>query len=223
MRHSHPGSNGRPSVRFDFTSSALWLKCSTSGLHNENSTFRLRLYYLFHRFIKEAKNDIPPDISASIAQNIIDLLPIQVEIQESDESEGDPIADAVKSSTFDSQLYLYETAGILCSLLFRSPEQQTALFLSLVRPLLDELSINFQASTKGVQDIVPIVKVHHIIMALGNISKGFPDYPSSTPSTASDGHTLPPLEVLGQVAQAILVCLEAMNVHKVVRDAVCSS
>ncbi|KAG6879880.1 pre-tRNA nuclear export protein [Termitomyces sp. T32_za158] len=189
------------------------------GLHNENLTFRLRLYYLFHRFIKEAKNDIPPDLSASIAQNILDLLPIQVEIQESDESEGDPIADAVKSSTFDSQLYLYETAGILCSLLFRSPEQQTALFLSLVQPLLDELSINLQASTEGVQGIIPIVKVHHIIMALGNISKGFPDYPLSTASTISDGHTLPPLEVLGQVAQAILVCLEAMNVHKVVRDA----
>ncbi|KAG6873947.1 pre-tRNA nuclear export protein [Termitomyces sp. Mi166 len=189
------------------------------GLHNENSTFRLRLYYLFHRFIKEAKNDIPSDISASIAQNILDLLPIQVEIQESDESEGDPMADAVKSPTFDSQLYLYETAGILCSLLFRSPEQQAALFLSLVKPLMDELSINLQASTKGIQDIVSIVKVHHIIMALGNISKGFPDYPSTTSSTVSEGHTLPPLEVFGQVAQAILVSLEAMNVHKVVRDA----
>ncbi|KNZ81909.1 Exportin-T [Termitomyces sp. J132] len=189
------------------------------GLHNENPTFRLRLYYLFHRFIKEAKNDISPDISASITQSILDLLPIQVEIQENDESEEDPIADAVKNSTFDSQLYLYETAGILCSLLFRSPEQQAVLFLSLVKPLMDELSINLHASTKGVQDIVAIVKVHHIIMALGNISKGFPDYPSTTSSTVSEGHALPPLEVLGQVAQAILVCLEAMNVHKAVRDA----
>ncbi|KAG6820945.1 hypothetical protein H0H93_009181 [Arthromyces matolae] len=188
------------------------------GLHNENSTFRLRLYYLFHRFIKEAKNDIPVDISVSITQSISDLLPIQAEIPDTDEVDEDPLTEAVKSSTFDSQLYLYETTGILCSLLFRSPEQQAALFLSLVKPLMEELSVNLEVSRKGIQDILPIVKVHHTIMALGNISKGFPDYPSSVTSTV-EGHTLPPLEVLGQVAQAILVCLEAMNVHKVVRDA----
>lgn len=81
---------------------------------------------------------------------------------------------------------------------------------------MDELSVNLQASTKGGQDLIPIVKVHHIIMALGNIAKGFPDYPTSVPQ----GYLMPPLEVFAQVAQAILVCLEAMNIFKVVRDAV---
>ncbi|RDB26055.1 Exportin-T [Hypsizygus marmoreus] len=185
------------------------------GLHNESPAFRLRLYYLFHRFIKESRNDIPTDICASIIQSIQDLLPIEVEIPEMDETEEDPLTEAVKSSTFDSQLYLYETAGILCSLLFKMPEQQTSLLLSLVKPLMDDLSINLQASTKGTQDFIPIVKVHHIIMALGNISKGFPDYPPSLPQ----GYILPPIDVFAQVAQAILVCLEAMNVYKVVRDA----
>ncbi|KAG5638768.1 pre-tRNA nuclear export protein [Sphagnurus paluster] len=188
----------------------------TRGLHNQDPAFRLRLYYLFHRFIKEAKNDIPPDISANIIQSIRDLLPIQIELPEFDDTEEDPLTEAVKSSAFDSQLYLFETAGILCSLLFKSPEQQGSLLLSLVKPLMDELSVNLHASSaKGGQDIVPIVKIHHIIMALGNISKGFPDYPPSLP----EGYVLPPLDVLGQVAQAILVCLEAMNVFKVVRDA----
>ncbi|KAF8071976.1 armadillo-type protein [Lyophyllum atratum] len=187
----------------------------TRGLHNENPAFRLRLYYLFHRFIKEAKNDIPADISSNIIQSIRDLLPIEVELPDMDDADEDPLTEAVKGSAFDSQLYLYETAGILCSLLFKAPEQQATLLLSLVKPLMDELSINLQASTKGGQDIIPIVKVHHIIMALGNISKGFPDYPPSLPG----GYVLPPLDVLGQVAQAILVCLEAMNVFKVVRDA----
>ncbi|KAG5644385.1 hypothetical protein DXG03_008613 [Asterophora parasitica] len=186
------------------------------GLHNENSAFRLRLYYLFHRFIKETRSDIPADISAGIIQSMQDLLPIQVELPELDEAEADLLTEAVKSSNFDSQLYLYETAGILTSLLFRSPEQQASLLLSLVKPLMNELSVNLQASRKGGQDIIPIVKVHHIIMALGNISKGFPDYPPSLP----EGYVLPPLDVLGQVAQTILVCLEAMNVFKVVRDAV---
>jgi exportin-T len=81
---------------------------------------------------------------------------------------------------------------------------------------MDGLSVNLQAATKGSQEVVPIVKVHHIIMALGNISKGFPDYPQPPPS----GYILPPLDVFAQVAQAILVCLEAMNAIKIVRDAV---
>lgn len=148
-----------------------------------------------------------------------DLLSIEVEIPELEDADADLLTESVKSSTFDSQLYLYETVGILCSLVFKTPEQQSTLLLSLVKPLMSELSVNLQASTKGGQDITPIVKVHHIIMALGNISKGFPDYPPSLP----EGYILPPLEVFAQVAQAILVCLEAMNVFKVVRDAVSNS
>jgi len=81
---------------------------------------------------------------------------------------------------------------------------------------MDELSVNLQAATKGSQEVVAVIKVHHIIMALGNISKGFPDYPQPPPP----GYILPPLEVFAQVAQTILVCLEAMNVVKIVRDAV---
>jgi exportin-T len=34
------------------------------------------------------------------------------------------------------------------------------------------------------------------------------------------GYTLPPLEVFQQMAQAILVSLEVMKVHRIVRDAV---
>jgi exportin-T len=186
------------------------------GVHNQNSTFRSRLFYLFHRFIKENKNDISPDIAVKIMGSIRDLLPIEVRIPELEDPESDLLAEAVKNSVFDSQLYLYETVATLCSLLFKTPEQQAALLLSFVKPLLDELSVSLQTFAKGEQDLVPIVKAHHAIMALGNIAKGFPEYPSPLP----EGYISPPLDVFGQVAQAILVCLEVMNVFKVVRDAV---
>ena len=186
------------------------------GIHNQHSGFRSRLYYLFYRFIKEEKNDIPPQFSVTIAESLRDLLAIQVEIPNPDDVEVDLLTDAVKSSSFDAQLYLFETIGILCALLFKDRDQTKTLLLSFVRPLMDELSEALQAHTKGSQDITPIVKVHHIIMALGNIAKGFPDYPSPLPV----GYILPPLDVLAEVAQAMLVCLENMNIFKVVRDAV---
>ncbi|KAI3604817.1 hypothetical protein WG66_008673 [Moniliophthora roreri] len=186
------------------------------GIHNQNSTFRSRLYYLFYRFIKEERNDIPPQISVTIAESLRDLLTIEVVLPNPEDIEVDVLSDAVKSSTFDSQLYLFETVGILCSLLFKTPDQQKSLLLSFVKPLMDELSEALQAyRANGNQDYNSIVKLHHIIMALGNIAKGFPDYPSPLPA----GYILPPLDVFAEVAQAILVCLENMNIFKVARDA----
>lgn len=194
----------------------IFLIFLSRGLHNEDANFRLRLFYLFYRFIKELRNDIPPNICATIAESIRDLLPIEVHLADPDDLETDLLTDSVKDSAFDSQLYLYETVGILCSLLFKTPQEQAALLLSFVKPLMDDLSNNLGAYTKGSQDISPVVKVHHIIMALGNLGKGFPDYPTPVPA----GWIPPPLDVFGELAQAILVCLENMNIFKVVRDAV---
>ena len=117
---------------------------------------------------------------------------------------------------FDSQLNLFEAAGILISLTCKNPERSRALLLSIVTPLLNELSQCLQVTIRGPEDVIPIVKVHHIIMALGNIAKGFPDIPFPIPPN----HILPPVDVFREISQAILVSLEAMNVFKVVRDAV---
>lgn len=69
----------------------------------------------------------------------------------------------------------------------------------------------------GPQDVLPVLKVHHLIRALGNISKGFPDAPSPTPP----GYVSPPwVSVFDQVAEGILVSLGAMNGYKIVREAV---
>lgn len=188
-----------------------------SGLHNPDSAVRARVFYLFHRFIKEGKNDIPPELAVKLTEGIRDLLVIQVDLPELDDPEKqDLLTEAIKNpGIFESQLYMYETAGVLVNVLYREKAQQTALLQSVVQPLLDDLSVNLRG-TKGMQDVVPILKVHHIIMALGNVAKGFPDWPSPVP----EGWFGPPLEVFAQVGQAILMCLEAMNVFKVVRDAV---
>jgi exportin-T len=176
------------------------------------------VFYLFHRFIKELRNEIPADISPNILDSMRDLLVIVAEIPEPEEPEMDILTEAIRNSSFDSQLYLFESVGILCSLISKTPAEQSTVLLSLVKPLMDDLSVSFQAfRTNGASDLVSVVKVHHIIMALGNIAKGFPDYPTSTPQ---NGITLL-MEVFVEMTQAILVCLKAMNVFKPIRDAVC--
>ncbi|KAI0049750.1 KapM protein [Auriscalpium vulgare] len=193
---------------------ALEAMVDARGLHSPKSAVRARVFYLFHRFIKENRNEISQELAGTLLEGIRDTLVIQVELPEVDPTEPQQDLLAEATSGADPQLYLFETVGTLISLFWKSPEQSTALLLSVVRPLLDELSVNLQAA-EGAQDVLPIVKIHHVIMALGNIAKGFPDYPSPVPQN----YTFPPLEVFQNVAQAILLSLDAMKLFKAVRDA----
>lgn len=128
----------------------------------------------------------------------------------------DLLTEAIKNpGIFDSQIYLFETAGILNSLFFKDPTRSETLLRSIVEPLMSELPGRLQA-VKVSNDVMAILKIHHIIMALGNVAKGFPELPSPLP----DGYILPPLEIFREIGQAILVCLEQLNVIKGVRDAV---
>ncbi|KAI0671757.1 ARM repeat-containing protein [Trametes maxima] len=203
-------------VRKECIMPTLQSMLGTQGLHSPESSTRSRVYYLFYRFVREDRNEISPEVAVLLLDSIRDLLIIQVELPELENPESqDILQEAVTTSTiFDSQLYLFEAAGTLVSLLHRTPEQAAALLLSVVRPLLDELSVSLQA-VKGPEDVLAILKVHHIIMALGNVAKGFPEYPNPVP----EGYIAPPLDVFREVGQAILVCLESLNVFRVVRDA----
>ena len=191
--------------------------CVQRGLHNPESRLRSRVFYLFHRFIKEDRNEISTDLAATLIQSIRDLLAIQVELPELDSPEQDLLEEAIKNpGIFDAQLYLFETVGTLVSLFYKSPEQRATLLSSIVTPLLDDLSRDLLAA-KGSKEPLAILKVHHNIMALGNIAKGFPDYPTPVP----ENYILPPVDIFTQIAQAILVCLEALSTYRPIRDAVC--
>lgn len=178
------------------------------------------MFYLFHRFIKECRNETSPELASSVLQSIVDLLIIQVDLPQLEDPSQDLLTEALKNQgIFDSQLYLFETAGVLCSLLSRSSDQQATVLMSIVKPLMDELSANLQTFTSGNREVLTILRIHHLIMALGNIAKGFPDFPNPVP----EGYNRPPLEVFTQVAQALLVCLENLNVLKPIREAVRAS
>jgi hypothetical protein len=86
---------------------------------------------------------------------------------------------------------------------------------SITNPLLASLQQSIQSPVNGPQDILPVLQAHHVIRALGSVAKGFPEAPQTTPVP------LPAwILVLKQVAEAILVSLEAMNQHRAIRDAV---
>lgn len=192
------------------------IRLCTSGLHSSSSRSRARTFYLFNKFIKEARAEIPLHIAGELLERIGDLLTVQVEMPQLDSPELDLLTEALRlPADFDKQVYLFETAGMLLSLYFKNPEQQRSMLLSVVKPLLDDLSTNLQ-SVKGPDDVLAIVKVHHIIIVLGNIARGFPDLPSPIP----EGYIIPPVDIFTEIAKAILVSLETLNSFRPIREAV---
>src|ERR1700744_4803314 len=100
----------------------------TRGLHNPKATVRARVFYLFHRFIKDNQREISLELAGTLLEGIRDTLVIRVELPEVDPNEPNvPLTEA--TATPDPQLYLFETIGTLVHLFFKNPEQSAALLL----------------------------------------------------------------------------------------------
>lgn len=88
---------------------------------------------------------------------------------------------------------------------------------AVLAPLLSALSQSLQTPMKDTKDVLPVFKAHHLIQALASIVKGFPDAPTSANNEASSPKRY---EAFKQVAEAVLVSLEAFGRFKIIRDAV---
>lgn len=98
------------------------------GIHTSRENMRGRLFYLFHRFIRDIRFEIPQGIVTTILSNIGDLLILSVELPEEDSPVDDILETAVNTPTlFDSQIYLFETVGTLLGLLGNVPGEQLSL------------------------------------------------------------------------------------------------
>jgi len=123
---------------------------------------------------------------------------------------------------FDAQLYMFEAAGALISILWPLPEHQSNALQSITGPLLSRLSTSLQVpipapdAEMGEGDLKNVLAIHHCIQALGSIPKGFPEYPSPVPPD----YVPPPLSEFRQMADAILVSLDIMGRFRIIREAV---
>ncbi|KAG8814048.1 pre-tRNA nuclear export protein [Serendipita sp. 399] len=116
-------------VRKEHVLPALEAFLDSRGIHHPLATVRKRVFYLFHRFVQILRIDIDPANVPIILQAIQDLLTVDVEIP--DEFEPPPGADILSellkdASMFDAQLYMFEAAGSLVSILWAMPDIQAS-------------------------------------------------------------------------------------------------
>ncbi|CAG8633550.1 24667_t:CDS:10 [Dentiscutata erythropus] len=186
------------------------------GLHNPNTTIRYRSWYLFHRFVKLLKLKMDKYVN-TVLGSIQDLLIIQAVLESSDMSaDSNPLTkDKAMESGFSEQIYLFETVGTLITIESIPQDDQMEFAKAIFNPLMEEIQRYIQICTESPEHIDPrsVLQIHHLIMAIGSIVKGFPEAPKgSHPTVLWVG-------ILKQVTEIVLAVLKILNRYEIIRDA----
>ncbi|KAF0551511.1 Xpo1-domain-containing protein [Gigaspora margarita] len=186
------------------------------GLHNPNTTIRYRSWYLFHRFIKLLKLKMDKYVN-TVLGSIQDLLIIQAILDSSDISaDSNPLTkDKAMESGFSEQIFLFETVGTLITIESIPQDDQLEFAKAIFNPLMEEIQRYMQICTESPEHIDPrsVLQLHHLIMAVGSIVKGFPESPKGS-------HPIIPwVGILKQATEIVLAVLKILNRYEIIRDA----
>lgn len=185
------------------------------GVHDNHVRVRRRSWYLFQRFVKSLRQHIG-DIAETVLQAIGDLLVINAELpKDSGDDEMSSEENQGEDSAFESQLCLFDAVGCLSSTK-SIPEQKQVLFAqTIMNPLFMDMEKNLRAAKSG--DSRAVLQIHHNIMALGTLARGFSNWAPSTASGTPPGELVS--EEFKNAAEAILVSLESLSGFTNVREA----
>ncbi|KAF2021859.1 Exportin-T [Aaosphaeria arxii CBS 175.79] len=181
--------------------------------HHNHIKVRSRSWYLFQRFVKPLRAQLG-NVSHDIIQAVGDLLTIKAELP--NESENDMSSDEEDQSAdalFNSQLYLFEAVGCIASSPTVPVESKKLYAQTIMGPLFSDMEATLGQARNG--DERAILQIHHNIMALGTLARGYGDWnPSSNaqaPSEVSDEFY--------KASEAILVALDSLSSSMQIRGA----
>ena len=183
--------------------------------HHNHVKVRSRSWYLLLRFVRPLRAQLG-NVSQDIIEAIGDLLTINAELP--DESGEDDMSsdedDRSADALFSSQLFLFEVVGCISSSATVPPANKKLYAQTIMNPLFINLEQTLGTARNG--DERAILQIHHIIMALGTLARGFSDW------NPIGVDTPPPSEVSDEfykAAEAILMALESLNGSMQIRTA----
>lgn len=180
-------------------------------IHHDHIKVKTRSWYLFLRFVRPLRQHLGK-IAENIVQAVKDLLPIRAELPEENSDHDDMSSDESDQSAsarFTSQLYLYEAVGCISSAYAVPVENQVLYVRCIITPLFSDLEAHLGQAKAG--DERSILQVHHLIMALGTLARGFSDWTPANTAYNSPPPAQAVSEEFTQTVEAILVALESLN------------
>ncbi|KAI9817832.1 MAG: pre-tRNA nuclear export protein [Pycnora praestabilis] len=188
-------------------------------IHHDHIKVKTRSWYLFHRFAKQLRAQLG-NVAQTVIESISDLLIIKAELppegsgdDDMSSEENDQSADAI----FTSQLYLFETIGCISSTSAIPVDKQVLYAQSVMNPLFANMQNHLGPAKNG--DERAKLQIHHVIMALGTLARGFSDWMPGNTSTSSTAPANEISEIFGQAGDAILVALESLKSSLDIRGA----
>ncbi|AMD21573.1 HFL283Wp [Eremothecium sinecaudum] len=184
--------------------------CAPFGMFNEVERVRLRSWYLFSRLVKVTKPKLDDDVLAQLLSKLSPLLAIKTV----EGTNGDPDVDTV----FDNQLYIFEGVGILIG---AKASEQYDILDSVLTPLFSDLE---SCISVPVKTPVVVLQAHHILMAIGTITRGVhaglvPENQLNNIQTTTALVHKSLIEKFSNIAEVILVTFSYFNKHENIRDA----
>ncbi|KAI8901283.1 armadillo-type protein [Globomyces pollinis-pini] len=173
------------------------------GLFNPVKSIRLRVNYLFLKFIKPLRNVMGQYVESilSAVQQLLIIKPSEL--------------DRTAGRDFDSQLFLFESVGYLISVESIPGQRQSELLTIVMMPSLQRIEEIMQIGETQPLNELHISELGDLISAVGAITKGFPDY-SKVSQTNFD-----PLvwrQPFTTTLQGILIVLSKYNVYPNIRE-----
>ncbi|KAJ2894725.1 pre-tRNA nuclear export protein [Coemansia aciculifera] len=125
---------------------------------------------------------------------------------------------------FDSQLFLFESCGIMLATGDLDDTTRMSLLQHLFNPLFSgaQRLMNSRSSEQILQDPRSLLQIHHYLTAIGSIIKGFPDVRvDSKTVTINSPHQLSPstAQVFLKAADMCIAILEALRESHLIREA----
>ncbi|PGH09350.1 exportin-T [Blastomyces parvus] len=179
-------------------------------VHHPVKKVSTRSWYLFHRLVKHLRNRVG-NVAETVIKALGDLLVIRAEVPQ-EGSDGDDMSsedhEGSADAVFNSQLYLFEAIGLICSATAVPIDQQVIYAQSVMNPIFMDMERHLGAA-KG-NDERSILQIHHDIMALGTLARGFSDWtPGATTPTSPPAPEIS--DAFSQVSEATLVALESLK------------
>jgi len=182
--------------------------------HSGNLRVRLRSWYLLQRFVKHQRHNVGP-VADAVVPNLQDLLVINAELPRNTEDEDSD--EETTDSTFTSQLYLFETVGCIISTSNVPAEKQIQYAQIVMQPIFTDVQNNLNMAKSNKQ---ACLQVHHDIMALGNIARGYFDMQAASASQQAAANIPAAIkEAFAQVSEVTLVALETLKASFDIRTA----
>lgn len=184
-------------------------------IHSTHVKVRARSHHYFLRLTRDLKSHLG-GIAERVIRAIDDLLVIRAEMP--DEASADDLSSNEDSQSadalFSGQLQLFEAAGCIAAAPSVSPDVQAALAKSIIAPLSAGIAQDIDAARRG--DERAVLQVHHLMMALGTLARGFSDW--------VPGNSRPPVDEAVSVeftkaSEALLTAISSAKSHMSIRSA----